>query len=112
MARERPPSSRFPQQHQEMLFKSAAPGDFTSVGGYYGNPVGGGLGMIASSSSPSLLLLDSTGLKHDTGLAVEWSADEQYKLEGGLSMLVFLYLFVVFRNELFFFWVTRFHGEM
>ncbi|KAM4109143.1 hypothetical protein ACJW30_03G099900 [Castanea mollissima] len=37
---------------------------------------------------PSSLLLDSVpglGLKHDTGLAVEWSLEEQYKLEQGLE---------------------------
>ncbi|GER55327.1 hypothetical protein STAS_32972 [Striga asiatica] len=39
------------------------------------------------SNSNSNPLLDSSlipGLKHDTGLAVEWSIDEQYKLEQGL----------------------------
>lgn len=36
------------------------------------------------SASPSLLLDSVPGLKHDTGLAVEWSVDEQYKLEEGL----------------------------
>ncbi|XP_021683223.1 uncharacterized protein LOC110666880 isoform X2 [Hevea brasiliensis] len=40
----------------------------------------------AVNSSASSLLLDSApGLKHDTGLAVEWSVDEQYKLEEGLN---------------------------
>ncbi|TKY67697.1 hypothetical protein E2542_SST10592 [Spatholobus suberectus] len=40
----------------------------------------------AGNSSGSSLLLDSVpGLKHDTGLAVEWSVDEQYKLEEGLA---------------------------
>ncbi|CAJ2679556.1 unnamed protein product [Trifolium pratense] len=44
---------------------------------------GGGGGGNPSSSS---LLLDSVpGLKHDTGLAVEWSLDEQYRLEEGLA---------------------------
>lgn len=38
----------------------------------------------ASSSSGSLLLDSVPGLKHDAGLAVEWSAEEQYKLEEGL----------------------------
>ncbi|KAK7310213.1 hypothetical protein RJT34_07577 [Clitoria ternatea] len=38
-----------------------------------------------SNASASPLLLDSVpGLKHDAGLAVEWSVDEQYKLEEGL----------------------------
>lgn len=37
------------------------------------------------NASGSSLLLDSVpGLKHDAGLAVEWSVDEQYKLEEGL----------------------------
>ncbi|XP_019454249.1 PREDICTED: uncharacterized protein LOC109355511 [Lupinus angustifolius] len=36
------------------------------------------------SGSSSLLLDSVPGLKHDTGLAVEWSVDEQYKLEEGL----------------------------
>ncbi|RYR69925.1 hypothetical protein Ahy_A03g016456 isoform A [Arachis hypogaea] len=40
----------------------------------------------AGNSSGSSLLLDSVpGLKHDAGLAVEWSVDEQYKLEEGLA---------------------------
>ena len=47
------------------------------------NPV---IGHQAGNSSPgSSLLLDSVpGLKHDVGLAVEWSVDEQCKLERGL----------------------------
>ncbi|XP_027360397.1 uncharacterized protein LOC113868743 isoform X2 [Abrus precatorius] len=44
--------------------------------------------IISQSGSPSAsssLLLDSVpGLKHDAGLAVEWSVDEQYKLDEGL----------------------------
>lgn len=40
----------------------------------------------AGPSSSSPLLLDSVpGLKHDTGLAVEWSVEEQFKLEEGLA---------------------------
>ncbi|XP_062172719.1 uncharacterized protein LOC133878197 isoform X2 [Alnus glutinosa] len=39
----------------------------------------------AGNPSGSSLVLDSVpGLKHDTGLAVEWSVEEQYKLEDGL----------------------------
>lgn len=38
----------------------------------------------AGNSSGSLLLDSVPGLKHDTGLAVEWSVEEQYKLEEGL----------------------------
>ncbi|CAA2994790.1 Hypothetical predicted protein [Olea europaea subsp. europaea] len=40
----------------------------------------------AGNSFGSSLLLESVpGLKHDTGLAVEWSVEEQYKLEEGLA---------------------------
>ncbi|XP_052205082.1 uncharacterized protein LOC127809940 [Diospyros lotus] len=39
----------------------------------------------AGSSSGSLLLDSVPGLKHDTGLAVEWSLDEQCKLQDGLE---------------------------
>ncbi|XP_051148262.1 uncharacterized protein LOC127263329 [Andrographis paniculata] len=70
---------------------------------YYRNPGGslnlsggdGGAGRVIFSSgggsqnsldSTSTLPIDSgAGLKHDTGLAVEWSIDEQYKLEEGLA---------------------------
>lgn len=40
---------------------------------------------VSVSGSGSLLLDSVPGLKHDTGLAVEWSVDEQYKLEDGLK---------------------------
>ncbi|CAA2954886.1 Hypothetical predicted protein [Olea europaea subsp. europaea] len=41
---------------------------------------------VAGNSYGSSFLLDSVpGLKHDTGLAVEWSVEEQYKLEEGLD---------------------------
>ncbi|KAL8534863.1 hypothetical protein ACS0TY_010767 [Phlomoides rotata] len=59
---------------------------------YYNSPRGGSMNLSAAADgglqifSPSSLLLDSVpGLKHDTGLAVEWSVDEQYKLEEGLA---------------------------
>ncbi|KAH7516664.1 hypothetical protein FEM48_Zijuj10G0159200 [Ziziphus jujuba var. spinosa] len=39
----------------------------------------------AGSSSGALLLDSVPGLKHDVGLAVEWSVEEQYKLEEGLA---------------------------
>lgn len=39
----------------------------------------------AGNSSGSLLLDSVPGLKHDAGLAVEWSVEEQYKLEEGLA---------------------------
>ncbi|KAJ6312775.1 hypothetical protein OIU77_014328 [Salix suchowensis] len=54
------------------------------------SPAGCGSGGIVqaqagNSSASSSLLLDSVpGLKHDAGLAVEWSVEEQYKLEEGL----------------------------
>lgn len=38
----------------------------------------------AGSSSGTLLLDSVPGLKHDAGLAVEWTEEEQYKLEEGL----------------------------
>ena len=44
---------------------------------------------VTNSSAASSLLLDSApGLKHDTGLAVEWSVEEQNKLQEGLDRLV------------------------
>lgn len=42
----------------------------------------------AGNSSGSLLLDSVPGLKHDTGLAVEWSLEEQYRLEEGLDKYV------------------------
>ncbi|XP_047972095.1 uncharacterized protein LOC125214915 isoform X2 [Salvia hispanica] len=66
--------------------------DLIPVPNYYGGSLnlgvvqyfGSAAGPSSSSSSP--LLLDSVpGLKHDTGLAVEWSVEEQYKLEEGLA---------------------------
>ncbi|KAK3021076.1 hypothetical protein RJ639_046097 [Escallonia herrerae] len=42
-------------------------------------------GMSKAQASSSSLLVDTLpGLKHDAGLAVEWSIEEQYKLEEGL----------------------------
>ncbi|KDP30015.1 hypothetical protein JCGZ_18587 [Jatropha curcas] len=38
-----------------------------------------------NSSASSLLLDSNPGLKHDTGLAVEWSLEEQHKLDEGLK---------------------------
>lgn len=46
------------------------------------NPV---ISQPGNPSSSSLLVDSVPGLKHDTGLAVEWSVDEQYKLEEGLA---------------------------
>lgn len=45
------------------------------------NPV---ISQASNSSSGSLLLDSVPGLKHDAGLAVEWSVEEQCKLERGL----------------------------
>ncbi|KAL3824273.1 hypothetical protein ACJIZ3_020302 [Penstemon smallii] len=58
------------------------------MGNYYTNPAALNLSVNdgASQNNSSSLLLDSVpGLKHDTGLAVEWSVEEQYKLEEGLA---------------------------
>lgn len=49
------------------------------------NPV---ISQAGNSSGASLLLDSVPGLKHDTGLAVEWSVEEQYKLEEGLVKYV------------------------
>ena len=73
------------------------------MGNYYGvsSSAGAPTGMVFSASSSIItnnpvvsqagnssggsLLLDSVpGLKHDAGLAVEWSLEEQFKLETGL----------------------------
>ncbi|KAL3578259.1 hypothetical protein D5086_019763 [Populus alba] len=65
------------------------PGSFGLIGNN-NSPGGSGSGGIiqaqaGNSSASSSLLLDSVpGLKHDAGLAVEWSVEEQYKLEEGL----------------------------
>ncbi|KAK7264160.1 hypothetical protein RJT34_31764 [Clitoria ternatea] len=74
--------------------------EMVPMGGYFG--LSSSSGMIYSGNSntvntnsvisqpgnpsSSSLLLDSVpGMKHDTGLAVEWSVDEQYRLEEGLA---------------------------
>jgi hypothetical protein len=65
------------------------PGSFGLIGNN-NSPGGSGSGGIiqaqaGNSSASSSSLLDSVpGLKHDAGLAVEWSVEEQYKLEEGL----------------------------
>ncbi|KAK9691346.1 hypothetical protein RND81_09G191200 [Saponaria officinalis] len=74
--------------------------DMIPIGSYYGAPSSTANVMfcenssIISSSSPTTtaagnssgsLLVDSVpGLRHDAGLAVEWTEEEQYKLEEGL----------------------------
>lgn len=90
--------------------------DMIPIGGYFGINTsgaatsggllfGGNSGIINSSSglvqvpgavtnSCSILVESPPGLKHDTGLAVEWSADEQNKLQEGLDR--FLFFFVIF----------------
>ncbi|XP_051121522.1 uncharacterized protein LOC127244952 isoform X2 [Andrographis paniculata] len=90
-------------QHQHPLFyQSSGDGPSGGFGNFYNAAAGGTLNegpaqMLSSPSqsqvkispggpSSSTLLLDSVpGLKHDTGLAVEWSVEEQYKLEEGLA---------------------------
>lgn len=98
-------------QQQGILFKSGGATsssssgsggcELISMGNYnYRNPGGslsrndsprGGIlfssvGAQNSLDSSLTLVLDSVpGMKHDTGFAVEWSIDEQYKLEEGLA---------------------------
>ncbi|XP_055818615.1 uncharacterized protein LOC129887521 isoform X2 [Solanum dulcamara] len=62
-----------------MLY-SGNPSVITNNGRSSSNP-----GMSQSGSCSSSFLIDSVpGLKHDTGLAVEWTVEEQYKLDEGL----------------------------
>ncbi|KAL3652841.1 hypothetical protein CASFOL_002522 [Castilleja foliolosa] len=63
--------------------------ELISVGSYR-NPGGiifssGGAQNSLESSTTSFLGDSVPGLKHDTGLAAEWSIDEQFKLEEGLA---------------------------
>ncbi|KAL1803540.1 hypothetical protein ACET3Z_032187 [Daucus carota] len=51
---------------------------------FSGNPIRNPSVTQATNSSGSLLIDSVPGLQHDTGLAVEWSAEEQYRLEEGL----------------------------
>ncbi|XP_042756027.1 uncharacterized protein LOC111912375 isoform X2 [Lactuca sativa] len=44
-----------------------------------------GFAKVRTSSASSLSDTAIPGLKHDAGLAVEWSVEEQYKLEEGIS---------------------------
>ncbi|KAH9626318.1 hypothetical protein KSS87_012862 [Heliosperma pusillum] len=105
------PNSSFHQEdtlasgfhRHDISFQSGAvssTSEMLPMGGYYGmNSSSGNLmfcdsSSIMSSGSPTTiapgnssgsLLLDSVpGLKHDAGLAVEWTEEEQYKLEDGL----------------------------
>lgn len=43
-----------------------------------------GFVQAAANSSSTSLSVSIPGLKHDAGLAVEWTVQEQYKLEQGL----------------------------
>lgn len=68
------------------------------MGNYYSTNISGGLTFSinsysnqgsscvtqATNSSSSLLLDSVPGLKRDPGFDVEWSVEEQYKLEEGL----------------------------
>lgn len=94
--------------HHGGLFKPGVATSTSSSGSggceliYLGNYNNGGGGMnLGGNECPSGRILfgaqnslDSSlthvldslpGLKHDTGFAVEWSIDEQYKLEEGLA---------------------------
>ncbi|GFP93996.1 hypothetical protein PHJA_001544000 [Phtheirospermum japonicum] len=89
-------------QRSGMLFDSGAGGAISASSGgsgvyelismgNYRNPGGGiifssGGAQNSLESSTTSFLVDSVpGLKHDTGLAAEWSIDEQFKLEEGLA---------------------------
>lgn len=54
-------------------------------------------GFTQSGNSSGSVLGDSVpGMKHDAGLAVEWSAEERHKLEEGLSKYLFFgYFFFI-----------------
>ncbi|KAJ0038432.1 hypothetical protein Pint_22614 [Pistacia integerrima] len=55
------------------------------MGNYFASSSGFIPGLLQPpNSSSSSTFIDSFGLKHDTGLAVDWSMDEQLKLEEGL----------------------------
>ncbi|GMJ04545.1 hypothetical protein like AT1G60670 [Hibiscus trionum] len=79
---------------QSAVFGSSS--DMIPMGGYFAPPpmfFPGNSSIITTSpaliqpgnSSGSFLLDSVAGLKKDTGLAVEWSVDEQYILEDGLE---------------------------
>lgn len=64
---------------------SGMSGGFGIIPGGNSGGINSTTGAIQSGSSSSGVLLESVpGLKHDTGLAVEWSYEEQSKLEEGL----------------------------
>ncbi|KAL3635864.1 hypothetical protein CASFOL_020411 [Castilleja foliolosa] len=94
-------STGFHHHRRGMLFDSGAGGAIsTNSGGSgvcelistgnYRNPGGitfssAGAQNSMESSTTSFLVDSVPGLKHDTGLAAEWSVDEQFKLEEGLA---------------------------
>lgn len=66
-------------------------GDYYGMNSTSGIMFSGNSGMGNSSSSGFAQIGKAcasdavAGLKHDAGLAVEWSVEEQYKLEEGIS---------------------------
>lgn len=97
-------SAGFHQQQHGGLFTPGGPTSSSSSGGSGGGGnynYGGGSINLGGNECPSGRMLfgaqnslDSSlthvldsfpGLKHDGGFAVEWSIDEQYKLEEGLA---------------------------
>ncbi|XP_017971743.1 PREDICTED: uncharacterized protein LOC18610058 isoform X2 [Theobroma cacao] len=93
-------SLAFMMNRNAISFQSAAissSSEMIPISSYFAPPplfLSGNSGIITTSpcliqpgtSSGSSLLLDSVaGLKHDTGLAVEWSVDEQHILDNGLE---------------------------
>ncbi|XP_017218910.1 uncharacterized protein LOC108196228 isoform X2 [Daucus carota subsp. sativus] len=94
--------SMAPILNRQISFQSSAmdnTSDMIYTGNYYGanrNAEGSivlgssssnaGLRAHQAASTSSPLLVDSVpGLKHEAGLAVEWSVEEQYRLEEGLA---------------------------
>lgn len=57
------------------------------------NSPGMGQACVGSSSSGGFLLDTVPGLKHDAGLAVDWTADEQWKLDEGIKRYIVFSLF-------------------
>lgn len=86
-------------QHAISFHSSAmdSTSEMIMMGNYYGTSSSGGMMFSgnsfdnpgssvtqATNSSSSLMIDTVPGLMHDTGLAVEWSVEEQYRLEEGL----------------------------
>ncbi|KAK1387214.1 Histone H2A deubiquitinase [Heracleum sosnowskyi] len=71
----------------EMIMMGNYYGTSSSEGMMFsGNSIGNpGSSVTQAANSSSSLMTDTVpGLKHDAGLAVEWSVEEQYRLEEGL----------------------------